>query len=108
MYPRCTRAVLERDGAMSRHCLGRCGRLIDTGSYCPTCRPRNGSTREWRKLREIVLQREDHRCQIRGPGCTGTASHVDHIVPVARGGTDEAGNCRAACATCNEKRGARE
>lgn len=34
-------------------------------------------------------------------GNTMTAFHVDHVVPVARGGADDARNYAPACATCN-------
>lgn len=33
--------------------------------------------------------------------------HVDHIVPKAYGGSDDYPNLRAACATCNLRKGAR-
>ena len=32
--------------------------------------------------------------------------HVDHVVPVARGGTNEPENLQAACAACNRRKGA--
>ncbi len=65
------------------------------------------STPRWRKLREAILARDGHRCQIRLPGCTGQAREVDHIVPVEHGGAwwDPA-NLRASCARCNRSRGA--
>lgn len=33
----------------------------------------------WRALRGEVLDRDDHRCQLRLPGCTGTAKTVHHL-----------------------------
>jgi 5-methylcytosine-specific restriction protein A len=89
-----------------RACLG-CGVLTRQGSRCATCRPRNGSTRQWRTIRARILRRDGHACQLRLPGCTVTATHVDHIVPVINGGTDNPVNLRAACAACNLARGAR-
>lgn len=61
--------------------------------------PRPGSTRAWRALREVVLDRDGHTCQ--APGCGALETCVDHhIVPVARGGSDWPGNLRATCQRC--------
>jgi 5-methylcytosine-specific restriction endonuclease McrA len=55
--------------------------------------------------RQRILARDGYRCQLRLPGCTGRATHVDHIVPRGVGGTDDDSNRRAACAACNLRRG---
>jgi 5-methylcytosine-specific restriction endonuclease McrA len=59
----------------------------------------------WRILRQRVLERDGHLCQIGGPGCQRLASEADHIIPVNAGGAvyDEA-NLRAACGHCNRAR----
>jgi len=62
---------------------------------------RHGSTRAWRQLREQILARDRHRCRI----CGKPAAHVDHITPVASGGTEHPGNLRALCANCNLEKG---
>lgn len=69
-----------------------------------------GSTRRWRKLRLMVLERDGWRCQLPADGvgdalCHAWAAHVDHITPRAAGGTDDLANLRAACATHNLRRG---
>lgn len=72
--------------------------------------PRNkGRTgRPWLRIREQVLARDRHVCQIRGPKCTVRATHVDHITPLELGGDPHAlTNLRAACAACNCAGGAR-
>ena len=66
------------------------------------------STRAWRTLRAQILERDQHQCQVNGDGCTLTATEVDHILPVARGGTDAPANLRAACRRCNRTRGAND
>lgn len=59
----------------------------------------------WRSVRARILQRDDHRCQIRGPGCSTVADQVDHILPVSMGGEYfEEDNLRAACRHCNNQR----
>ena len=71
---------------------------------------RGGSTRRWRRLRALVLDRDGARCQVPAPGggpCGAFASHVDHIRPRSLGGNDDPANLRAACPSCNLRRGAR-
>ncbi|MGY6501633.1 MAG: HNH endonuclease [Acidimicrobiales bacterium] len=47
-------------------------------------------------------------CEIRGPGCTTAATHLDHIIPVSQGGAwFDPSNVRPACRTCNLRRGNR-
>lgn len=56
-------------------------------------------------VRALVLERDGHRCQIRGPECLGVADTVDHIVPRALGGPlYDPANLRAACHVCNASR----
>lgn len=65
---------------------------------------RGGSTRRWRTLRPYILRRDRGLCHLCGkPG----ADSVDHLVPVAHGGTDEVTNLAAAHKACNSSRGAR-
>lgn len=42
----------------------------------------------------------DGRAALRAPDFP----HVDHIVPLARGGTDERSNLQALCARCNKSK----
>ena len=86
-------------------CIG-CGAVIASGSRCRRRRlpkRRQGSTRAWRNLRQHVLQRDRGRCRY----CGRLASHVDHVVPVVRGGPTHESNLVAACADCNLEKGAR-
>ena len=69
-------------------------------------RPRHWTYHE-EKLRKLVLRRDNYECQIRLPGCLGTANTVDHIHPKAWGGLATPGNLRAACKPCNQAKGAR-
>ena len=55
----------------------------------------------WDKVRLQVLAAHDYICV----NCDAPATHVDHIVPKALGGTDELTNLQAMCATCNLKKG---
>jgi hypothetical protein len=59
----------------------------------------------WSTVRKTILERDNHQCQIRAPKCTGTANHVDHIIPVLKGGAWwDPDNLRASCAHCNNQR----
>lgn len=82
-------------------CL-RCGVLTNAGSYCQRHQPRNGSTRQWRRVRARILAHQP-TCAI----CGAPAEHVDHITPVARGGTDHPTNLQALCARHNLEKGSR-
>ena len=62
----------------------------------------------WKRVRREVLVRDGHECQLRGPRCTFDADHVDHIVPVSRGGTDDPENLQAVCLTCHAGKTASE
>jgi 5-methylcytosine-specific restriction endonuclease McrA len=57
----------------------------------------------WGKAREFVLQRDLFICSY----CLDDATHVDHIIPVARLGPFlDPHNLTAACAPCNQSKGA--
>jgi 5-methylcytosine-specific restriction protein A len=57
----------------------------------------------WVKLRESILRRDNYLCQ----ACLTTgrpteATHVDHITPKAKGGSDDEGNLQSLCKPCHE------
>lgn len=86
-----------------------CG-IPTQGSRCPKHTYRNGSTRAWRKLRSQILIRDGHRCTHteNGKRCiNATNLHVDHIVPLAHGGTNTRDNLTTLCETHNLEKGAR-
>jgi 5-methylcytosine-specific restriction endonuclease McrA len=71
-----------------------------------------GSDTRWRVFRAAVLSRDRYLCTIRDEGCTTHAplrgGHVDHIQPLSKGGAKyDMTNARAACASCNIRRGDR-
>ena len=61
--------------------------------------------REWERVRQQVLERDGYLCQV--PGCTATATHVDHIIAKSIGGNDSLDNLQAMCAPHNLKKGAK-
>jgi len=66
-------------------------------------------TREWQRIRLIVLERDGWRCQRCGKHLTpgNMSATVDHIRPHRLGGGMELENLRAMCNWCNASRGAR-
>ena len=56
------------------------------------------------KLRLRVLQRDDFKCVLcgRSPAVNvGVVLHIDHIIPVAKGGETKLENLRTLCKECN-------
>lgn len=55
-------------------------------------------------MRWQILHRDGYKC--RACNATGVPLHVDHIVPVARGGLTVPDNLQTLCETCNVGKGA--
>jgi len=66
-----------------------------------------GSTRASRALRDHVLRMYPH-CYLHYPGCTGTSTEDDHVIPLSAGGTDHIANHRGACHHCHAIKTQRE
>lgn len=53
----------------------------------------------WRKIRKQQLEREP-QCR----KCGAQASHVDHVVAKAQGGSDEGRNLQSLCRACHSRK----
>ena len=53
------------------------------------------------RLRFEILKRDGFKCRYCGSPPRGKALHIDHVVPVALGGSNDPSNLVAACADCN-------
>lgn len=65
----------------------------------------------WDKLRPMILRRDDYACRCercQASAWPREASEVDHIVPKARGGTDDPSNLQAMHPECHERKTQRE
>jgi 5-methylcytosine-specific restriction endonuclease McrA len=57
--------------------------------------------------REEIFARDEWRCWICGEPVLREHASIDHLVPIARGGSDQPDNVRLAHSLCNSRRGAR-
>ena len=58
------------------------------------------STAEYKRNRKAVLEAANYVCHY----CGLPANTADHIIPVAKGGSNEASNLLPACIQCNSTR----
>lgn len=59
----------------------------------------------WKRLRKVVQRRDGSICQICGK--YNSDGHVDHIIPLTKGGTDSVYNLQWLCPGCNMSKGNR-
>ena len=91
---------------MEKYCT-KCGKVFDDLNYkiCPFCggklTTRYGRQPIPRKLRHEVFKRDGYRCRECGASKDETSLEIDHIVPVARGGTNDIDNLQTLCRECN-------
>ena len=96
------------DGAMLKLCLV-CSTLSHQ-SRCPSHRIKRPSATPrgygsaWQRTSARVIARDGRECLLRLPGCAGTATTTDHVIPKKRGGTDDDSNLVAACRRCNSRK----
>ena len=77
--------------------------MRDIISYAmPTQKSRKAERRKMTpKLRYEILSRDNFRCKACGKTAAETTLHVDHIVPVSRGGKTVVDNLQTLCMGCN-------
>lgn len=61
-----------------------------------------------KKTRFQVLQRDNFTCQYCGRSAPNVSLEVDHVVPVAKGGTNDIENLVTSCWECNIGKGTHE
>lgn len=59
-----------------------------------------------KKLRFEVFKRDGFTCSYCGASSPDAELHVDHIIPVSKGGSNDMENLATACADCNAGKGA--
>ncbi len=58
-------------------------------------------------LRYTILERDGFRCVKCGANSQQTKLHIDHKIPVSKGGTNEPSNLQTLCERCNLGKGTR-
>lgn len=93
--------------APSRPCIPGCPSLVRPGQPCPrhgsgtSNERRGGSGWQWQRTRERILRRDGHRCTL--CGTPAGAMRIDHITPLAMGGSNEDANLRVLCLRCHQR-----
>ena len=91
---------------MEKYCKS-CGRVFKDSNFkiCPYCGDqlftRIGRQPIPRKLRHEVFKRDGYRCRECGASKDETSLEIDHILPVAKGGTNDIDNLQTLCRECN-------
>jgi 5-methylcytosine-specific restriction endonuclease McrA len=73
----------------------------ETNEFSKYVKPWSGrpNAKEWATLRTTVFARDDYTCAYCGE--RGGRLECDHIVPVAKGGSNDIENLTTACRPCN-------
>jgi 5-methylcytosine-specific restriction endonuclease McrA len=61
-------------------------------------------TADWRARRMRILTRDAFRCRSCGRVASGHNVNVDHVVPLADGGTDDDDNLQTLCRSCHGRK----
>ena len=61
-----------------------------------------------KRTRFEIFKRDSFKCQYCGKAAPEVILEIDHVVPVAHGGTNDITNLVTACRECNNGKGARE
>lgn len=64
--------------------------------------------RKLQETKKAILERDNYTCQQCGRLVEYKESILDHIIPIARGGTDEWSNLEILCKPCSDKKTQRE
>jgi 5-methylcytosine-specific restriction protein A len=56
------------------------------------------------EVRKYVFERDNFQCQSCGKIYLETNLNIDHIIPLARGGSNDISNLQTLCQTCNQKK----
>lgn len=55
-------------------------------------------------VRKYVFERDRYHCQSCGKTTTETELTIDHIIPLATGGSNDMSNLQTLCRCCNKKK----
>jgi 5-methylcytosine-specific restriction endonuclease McrA len=55
-------------------------------------------------VKNYVFQRDNYQCQSCGKTNQETQLNIDHIIPLAKGGSNDISNLQTLCQQCNQKK----
>ena len=61
-------------------------------------------TADWKAKRERILVRDAFVCRDCGTVTAGLTAHVDHVIPLEEGGTDDDANLACRCSSCHGRK----
>lgn len=71
-------------------------------------RPLSPERKKWAhlsvRLRPQILARDNYTCQQCGADESTVKLHIDHIVPLAKGGSNDPSNLQVLCQPCNQRK----
>ncbi|MBW4623053.1 MAG: HNH endonuclease [Cyanosarcina radialis HA8281-LM2] len=56
------------------------------------------------EVRKYIFNRDRYQCQSCGQTQRETELNIDHIIPIATGGTNDISNLQTLCHTCNQQK----
>lgn len=59
------------------------------------------------EVRKYVYSRDKNQCQSCGKKLTETTLNIDHIIPLAKGGSNDISNLQTLCRDCNQEKKAK-
>ncbi|MGK7932771.1 MAG: HNH endonuclease [Microcystaceae cyanobacterium] len=57
-----------------------------------------------KSVRKYVFQRNNYQCQSCGKTYQETDLQIDHIIPLAKGGSNDISNLQTLCSRCNQRK----
>lgn len=86
------------------------GHYKAVGGTCAECRTRASNSSERQRsvaasARFRILRRDKFQCRYCGQAAPFVTLEVDHVIPVAKGGTSDDSNLITACLDCNRGKG---
>lgn len=102
--PHCGNDLISKLRADAVYCSARCNSAAHQQTRKASAKT---GARERRIDRASVIERDGGVCHICGAQPEGADLTIDHVVPLAKGGTHTYENLAVACLSCNCRKGAR-
>ncbi|MEA5537290.1 HNH endonuclease [Crocosphaera sp. XPORK-15E] len=57
-----------------------------------------------KSVRDYIFQRDNYQCKSCGKKQQETILNIDHIIPLAKGGSNDMSNLQTLCQPCNQQK----